>query len=61
VRVPGLRQQRLQVARFVELAALDHRRRPEHVLHRFAQPLAAVDHAQHPLGDHQPPLQQILQ
>jgi hypothetical protein len=47
VGLPGLRQQRLQVARFVELTALDHGCGPEHVLHRFAQPLAAVDHAEH--------------
>jgi len=45
----------------VQLIALDHRARPQHIAERLAEPLAPVEHAQHPPVEPQPARHQRLQ
>jgi hypothetical protein len=40
---------------------LEHRPRAQHILQRLAQPLTAVDHAQHPSVEAQPAGYQVLE
>jgi len=48
VSLARLRHEGVEVAPLVELTALDHRGVAEDIAERLAQPLATVDHPQHP-------------
>ena len=61
VSLARLRHEGVEVAPLVELTALDHRGVAEDIAERLAQPLATVDHAQHPPLEREPARKQVLQ
>src|SRR3989449_9888866 len=61
VGVTRLRHEGVEVAPLVQLAALDHRGVAEDITERLAQPLAAIDHTQHPPLERESAREQVLQ